>query len=56
MQWEGDNSKDNWRRFKQQVELMLTLTSHIHNRRGEMQLFAHLGRSERKGYRLIGAS
>jgi len=32
MQWEGDNPKDNWRRFKQHVELMFTLTSHIQNR------------------------
>ncbi len=24
MQWEGDNLKENWRRFKQHVELMFT--------------------------------
>jgi len=24
MQWEGDNPKENWRHFKQHVELMFT--------------------------------
>ena len=26
LQWDGDNSKENWRRFKQHVELMFTGT------------------------------